>query len=114
MPRGSRRSAAERLRERGEREERQLRETLEGQRRRVEAELTKHDTSVLQLELAFSEDERRQREADVASWRTRLAQFYRDLADRTHPHPRVLRGTGQAGGTHRAGISLAGYRPKGD
>ena len=73
------RSAAERLRERGEREERQLRETLEAQRRRVEAELTKHDAAALQLELAFSEDEKRQREADVASWRTRLAQFDRDL-----------------------------------
>ena len=72
-------SAAARLRERGEREERQLRETLEAQRRRVEAELTKHDAAALQLELAFSEDEKRQREADVASWRTRLAQFDRDL-----------------------------------
>ena len=67
------------MRERGEREERQLRETLEAQRRRVEAELTKHDAAALQLELAFSEDEKRQREADVASWRTRLAQFDRDL-----------------------------------
>ena len=74
------RAAAERLRERGEREERQLRETLEGQRRRIEAELTKHDAGALQLQLEFSEDERRQREADVTSWRKRLAQFDRDLA----------------------------------
>ena len=73
------RAAAERLRERGEREERQLRETLEGQRRRIEAELTRHDTGALQLQLEFSEDERRQREADVTSWRKRLAQFDRDL-----------------------------------
>ena len=73
------RAAAERLHERGEREERQLRETLEGQRRRIEAELTRHDAGALQLELEFSEDERRQREADVASWRKRLAQFDRDL-----------------------------------
>ena len=79
-------SAAARLRERGEREERQLRETLEAQRRRVEAELTKHDGAALQLELAFSEDEKRQREADAASWRTRLAQFDRDLE--TEP-PRI-------------------------
>ena len=72
-------TAEERLRERGEREERQLRETLEGQRRRVEAELAKHDAAALQLAFEFSDDERRQREADVASWRTRLAQFDRDL-----------------------------------
>ena len=73
------RAAAERLRERGEREERQLRETLEGQRRRVEAELRRHEAGGVQLALEFSEDEKRQREADVASWRTRLAQFDHDL-----------------------------------
>ena len=73
------RSAAGRLRERGEREERQLRETLERQRRRVEAELNRHEAGEVQLAIEFSEDEKRQREADVASWRTRLAQFDRDL-----------------------------------
>ena len=73
------RSAAGRLRERGEREERQLRETLEGQRERVEAELAKEKAGGVQLPLEFSEDEKRQREADMASWRTRLAQFDRDL-----------------------------------
>ena len=73
------RSAAGRLRERGEREERQLRETLEGQRERVEAELAKEEAGGVQLALEFSEDEKRQREADMASWRTRLAQFDRDL-----------------------------------
>ena len=77
------RSAANRLRERGEREERQLRETLEDQRRRVEAELRKEEAGGVQLALEFSEDERRQRQADIASWRTRLAQFDRDL--RTEP-----------------------------
>ena len=73
------RIAADRLRERGEREERQLRETLEDQRRRVEAELRKQEAGGVQLVLEFSEDERRQRQADIASWRTRLAQFDRDL-----------------------------------
>ena len=73
------RSASERLRERGEREERQLRETLEGQRERVEAELRRHEGGGIQLVIEFSEEERRQRQADVASWRTRLAQFDRDL-----------------------------------
>ena len=73
------RSAADRLRERGEREERQLRETLERQRRRVEAEVRKQEVGGGQLVLDLSEGEKRQREADVASWRTRLAQFDRDL-----------------------------------
>ena len=73
------RSAAGRLRERGEREERQLRETLESQRERVEAELAKQEAGGVQLALEFSEDEKRQREADMASWRTRLAQFDHDL-----------------------------------
>ena len=73
------RSAANRLRERGEREERQLRETLGRQRRRVEAELNRHEAREVQIAIEFSEGEKRQREADVASWRTRLAQFDRDL-----------------------------------
>ena len=73
------RSAADRLRERGEHEERQLRETLEGQRGRIEAELRKQEAGGVQLALEFSEDERRQRQADITSWRTRLAQFDRDL-----------------------------------
>ena len=29
--------------------------------------------------IEFSEEEKRQRQADIASWRTRLAQFDRDL-----------------------------------
>ena len=80
------RIAADRLRERGEREQRQLRETLEGQRGRVETELRKQEAGGTQLVLEFSEDERRQRQADIASWRTRLTQFDRDLE--TEP-PRI-------------------------
>ena len=72
-------SAAERLRGRGEREERQLCETLESQRQRVETELRKQEGGGIQLVMEFSEEEKRQRQADVASWRTRLAQFDRDL-----------------------------------
>ena len=72
-------SAAERLRGRGEREERQLRETLESQRERVEAELRRHEGGGIQLVIEFSDEEKRQRQADIASWRTRLAQFDRDL-----------------------------------
>ena len=67
------------MRERGEREEQQRRQTLEGQRRWVEAELRKQEAGGVQLALEFSESEKRQREADIASWRTRLAEFDRDL-----------------------------------
>ena len=72
-------SAAERLRGRGEQEERQLFETLESQRQRVETELRRQEGGGIQLVMEFSEEEKRQRQADVASWRTRLAQFDRDL-----------------------------------
>ena len=72
-------SAAERLRGRGEQEERQLCETLESQRQRVETELRRQEGGGIQLVMEFSEEEKRQRQADVASWRTRLAQFDRDL-----------------------------------
>ena len=67
------------MRGRGEREERQLRETLEGQHERVETELRRQEGGGIQLVIEFSEEEKRQRQADVASWRTRLAQFDRDL-----------------------------------
>ena len=73
------RSAADALRDRGESEARQLRVTLERQRQRVEAELAKHDASQAQLTLEFNDDEKRQRQADVAAWRRRLTQFDRDL-----------------------------------
>ena len=72
------RSAAGALRDRGESEARQLLATLERQRQRVEAELGKHDAEV-QLTLEFSDDEKRQRQADVAAWRRRLTQFDRDV-----------------------------------
>ena len=73
------RSAAGALRERGESEARQLRATLERQRQRVEAEIAKHEAAQAQLTLGFNDDEKRQRQADVAAWRRRLIQFDRDL-----------------------------------
>ena len=39
----------------------------------------------VQLAIEFSEEERRQRQADVAYWRTRLAWFDRDLDLDTEP-----------------------------
>ena len=37
------------------------------------------DVMVRRIKMEFTEEEKRQRQADVASWRTRLAQFDRDL-----------------------------------
>ena len=71
--------AGRRLRERGERESKDLRETLERQRSRVAEELQKHEGSFKQLTIDFGEEERRQLESDMKSWRTRLEQFERDL-----------------------------------
>jgi superfamily II DNA or RNA helicase len=73
--------ARERLRERGEREARDLSETLQRQRERVREQLTKlGGGSFEQLTLGFDDEERRQLEADVRAWRSRLEQFDRDLA----------------------------------
>jgi len=72
-------TAVERLRLRGEREEKQLREVLERQRARVLKELERYERDSSQLTLDFNEEEKRQLEADVRSWRIRLQQFERDL-----------------------------------
>jgi hypothetical protein len=73
-------AARDKLRERGEREARDLRETLERQRERVRERLLKFDEQPFeQLTLGFDEEEKRQLEADVRSWRSRLSQFDRDL-----------------------------------
>lgn len=71
--------AVEKLRQRGEREAKDLRETLERQRERVREELEKTEPKFKQLTLDFGDEERRQLEADIRSWHTRLAQFERDL-----------------------------------
>ena len=71
--------AIEKLKRRGLREEKDLREILERQRERVREELEKTEPLIKQLTLDFSDEERRQIETDVRSWRTRLEQFDRDL-----------------------------------
>ncbi len=71
--------AIERLRGRGEQEEKSLRMVLERQRDRVKEQLTRHDTEFTQLTLDFKEEERKQLESDMRSWRSRLEQFDRDL-----------------------------------
>ena len=67
------------LHRRGERESRDLRETLERQRERVQEELAKHEGDFRQLTLNFRDEETRQLQANMRSWRTRLDQFTRDL-----------------------------------
>ena len=71
--------AVEKLRQRGEREAKELRETLERQRMRVREELSKHEGTFSQIILEFDEEEKRQLEADMRAWRMRLEQFERDL-----------------------------------
>ena len=71
--------ATRRLRERGEREARDLDETLRRQRERIVEELGRHEGRYQQIALAFDEEERRQLQANMRYWRTRLDQFDRDL-----------------------------------
>ncbi len=71
--------AIEKLRKRGEREEKDLREVLERQRQRVREKLEQTEPKFKQLTLDYGEDERRQLESDMRSWRSRLEQFDRDL-----------------------------------
>jgi len=71
--------AIEKLRKRGEREEKDLRETLERQRDRVREELAKHEGEFQQLTLDFDDEDKRQLESNMRSWRIRLEQFDRDL-----------------------------------
>ena len=72
-------SATARLHERGERESRELRDTLESQRNHVAGELARREAAPRQRTLAFSQAEERQLLADMNSWRRRLEQFDRDL-----------------------------------
>ena len=73
--------AIERLRQRGEREERDLREILERQRKRVIEELEKYEGQFKQLTLDFGEDDVRQLQSNMSAWRIRLKQFDRDLEE---------------------------------
>ena len=71
--------ATRRLRERGEREARDLEGTLRRQRERIVEELDRHEGRYQQIALEFDEEERRQLQANMRYWRTRLDQFDRDL-----------------------------------
>ena len=71
--------AIQRLRERGEQEERDLREILERQRKRVVEEIAKYKEKYEQLALDLNDEDRRQLEMNMRYWPTRLQQFDRDL-----------------------------------
>ena len=71
--------ATDQLRERGQREAEELRDTLIRQRERVRAELRRHDTQAVQLALDLDIEDHRQMEANKRSWKHRLEQFDRDL-----------------------------------
>src|SRR5207247_1430290 len=81
--------AIEQLKKRGEREESDLRETLERQRDRVREELLRHEGDKFQqLTLDFGDEEKRQLESDLRSWRSHLEQLDR----RDVEGQRLLRG----------------------
>lgn len=71
--------ATARLRKRGENEEKDLRATLENQKLRVGDELKRYESKLPQLTFDFKDEERKQLESDMKSWRTRLEQFDREL-----------------------------------
>ena len=71
--------AIKKLGERGERESRDLRETLKAQRARVADELKRKGDEFPQLQLEYAEDERRQLEANMRAWERRLKQFEGEL-----------------------------------
>ena len=79
-------SAKQQLAQRGQREERALRDTLERHRDQVKAELARHERDYTQLLLDFQgpdarqlREDTRQLDANMRHWRTRLDQFERDL-----------------------------------
>ena len=72
--------AMEQLKKRGDQEAKDLRETLERQRERVREELARHEGGEFrQLTLDFDDEDKRQLESNMRSWRSRLEQFDRDL-----------------------------------
>ncbi len=72
-------TARQKLADRGDREARQLKETLERQHGRVKEHLAAHTAQSRQLALDLNPEERRQLEADVRHWQRRLEQFARDI-----------------------------------
>ena len=72
--------AERQLGQRGEREERALRDTLERHRTQVIAQLERYEHDYRQLSFGFNAQEARQLNADIRHWRRRLDQFDQELA----------------------------------
>lgn len=73
--------AIAKLRERGLKEEKLLREILEKQKKRVAQELAKYkEKGETQLTFEFNADEKRQLDANIRHWAERLTQFDIDLS----------------------------------
>ena len=107
-PRSWRRSRSRSSGKRGEREEKDLRETLERQRERVREELAKHEGELEQLTLDFGEED----EAPARGQHALVAQAPRAVRPRPRAgaaaDPRVLRGPRAARRAGRPRLSLAG------
>ena len=73
--------AEQRLAERGRREEKALRETLQRHRKQVVTQLERYEREHEQLSFGFNAHETKQLNADIRHWHRRLAQFDEDLAD---------------------------------
>lgn len=71
--------AMERLRRRGEKESHELQHILETQQQRVRETLSHTERDFVQMTFGFKDEERRQIEDDMRSWKMRLEQFERDL-----------------------------------
>ena len=72
--------AKHQLAERGEREEKALRETLERHRTQLSSQLDRYEREHEQLSFEFNVAETRQLNADIRHWRRRLERFDADLA----------------------------------
>ena len=75
------RQAETKLAARGDKEAKEMAAILEAQRKRIAGILKKHEDEPVQLELDFSETERRQLEADRRHWKRRLASIAREIVD---------------------------------
>ena len=100
--------ATRRLRERGEREARDLEETLRRQRERIVEELDRHEGRYQQIAPEFDEEERRQLQANMRYRRTRLRPVRPRPGTGTGAHPGVLRGVGAPCRTGRPRVPLDG------
>ena len=95
--------------ERGEREARDLEETLRRQRERIVEELDRHEGRYAQVTLDFDDDERLQLQTNMRYWRIRLDQFDRDLKQERAGFERSTRW--RRSGSSRSASCISGRRP---